>query len=382
MKKLSLYFIVLFLLFSFISCSKMADTTADVYSEGGESGGNEQIEPGQITAGEWNDLLNWSFWDSLLQENDYYEMQNYWMFNLHDRISVNVKNQNSENLCNIKVLLLSENDEVLWESVTDNHGNAELWPLQLHINVNIFSKLKIKVGNRIYDDIKYYYQGVNNFTVYTDVPNSTKEIDIAFIVDATGSMGDELNYIKVELVDIIERVRNDNLNSVINTATVFYRDKDDLYVTKKSDFTENITETIEFINNQSAAGGGDFPEAVHTALDQAINELMWTENSISKIAFLILDAPPHSEDDVIEQIHELVYTASANGIKIIPVTASGIDTQTEFLMRYFSIATNGTYVFITNHSGIGNEHLEPTVGQYEVEFLNDLMVRLINYYLE
>ena len=70
------------------------------------------------------------------------------------------------------------------------------------------------------------------------------------------------------------------------------------------------------------------------------------------------------------------------GIKLIPVVASGIDKETEFLMRYTAIATNGTYVFITNHSGIGNDHLEPTVGEYEVELLNKLLVRLINSYLE
>jgi hypothetical protein len=39
-------------------------------------------------------------------------------------------------------------------------------------------------------------------------------------------------------------------------------------------------------------------------------------------------------------------------------------------------------VFITNDSGIGNDHLEPTVGEFKVEYLNDLMVRLINQYLE
>ena len=51
-------------------------------------------------------------------------------------------------------------------------------------------------------------------------------------------------------------------------------------------------------------------------------------------------------------------------------------------MRYFAIATNGTYVFITNDSGIGNDHIEPTVGEYEVEFLNNLLVRLINKYAQ
>lgn len=77
-----------------------------------------------------------------------------------------------------------------------------------------------------------------------------------------------------------------------------------------------------------------------------------------------------------------MHGGAKKGIKIIPITASGIDKETEFLMRFFAISTNGTYVFITNHSGIGNEHLEPTVGDYEVEFLNDLMVRLINESLE
>ena len=51
-------------------------------------------------------------------------------------------------------------------------------------------------------------------------------------------------------------------------------------------------------------------------------------------------------------------------------------------MRFMAISTNGTYVFITSDSGIGNPHLEPTVGEYEVEFLNDLLVRLINKYSE
>ena len=72
--------------------------------------------------------------------------------------------------------------------------------------------------------------------------------------------------------------------------------------------------------------------------------------------------------------------ASEKGIKIIPVVASGIDKETEFLMRFIACATNGTYVFLTDDSGIGESHLEPTVGKYEVEMLNDLIIRLILKY--
>jgi len=44
------------------------------------------------------------------------------------------------------------------------------------------------------------------------------------------------------------------------------------------------------------------------------------------------------------------------------------------------MATNGTYVFITDDSGIGEDHIEATVGDYEIKTLNDLIVRLITKY--
>lgn len=36
----------------------------------------------------------------------------------------------------------------------------------------------------------------------------------------------------------------------------------------------------------------------------------------------------------------------------MPIIASGIIKETELLMRYLSIASNGTYVFITDYSGL------------------------------
>jgi len=49
-------------------------------------------------------------------------------------------------------------------------------------------------------------------------------------------------------------------------------------------------------------------------------------------------------------------------------------------MKFTAMLTNGTYVFITDDSGIGNPHLDPVVKDYEVEKLNDLLVRLITSY--
>lgn len=181
---------------------------------------------------------------------------------------------------------------------------------------------------------------------------------------------------------MIGQVAVDNPNIDIYTSSVFYRDIDDEYLVKHSDFSQNINITQSFISEQEANGGGDYPEAVHTALRTGIEQLQWTGDAKTRIAFLLLDAPPHYESQIVDEIHNSIMLAAEKGIKIIPITASGIDKETEFLMRFFSITTNGTYVFITDHSGIGNDHLEPSVGDYEVEYLNELMVRLINKYIE
>ena len=95
----------------------------------------------------------------------------------------------------------------------------------------------------------------------------------------------------------------------------------------------------------------------------------------------MLDASPHADQpEVIASIQRSIREAARLGIRIVPVTASGIQKDTEFLMKFFGLATNGTYTFLTDHSGIGSKHLEPTTDEYKVELLNDLLVRIITEY--
>ncbi len=365
------------------SCSKEEDVAEESEFADESALPDDQTQPGGgvITAGEWCDLAHWDFWNSLLENTEYAQMPLVWSFKTSGRISVNIKNQNTENQIDVAVQLLGAGDVVLWESKTDNFGNAELWANQNSSSDPALSDLKLKVNGTVFSDLKEYSQGVNNLTINNLYQQPENSIDIAFVVDATGSMGDELDYLKTELLDIITTVKGQNPTAVINLGSVFYRDKGDDYVTVKSDFSQNITQTTNFIKQQSADGGGDFPEAVHTALDVAVNSMQWSATATSRVIFLVLDAPPHNDAQVIDNLHTIINSASKKGIKIVPVTASGIDKETEFLMRYISIVTNGTYVFITNHSGIGDEHLEPTVSEYEVEYLNNLIIRLITKYL-
>ena len=123
-----------------------------------------------------------------------------------------------------------------------------------------------------------------------------------------------------------------------------------------------------------------FPEAVDRALDVAVNYLSWRENTIAKIVFLVLDAPPHEIKQKIEELQNSIAKATELGIRIVPVACSGVDKSTEYIMRSIALLTNGTYTFLTDHSGIGNSHIEPTTDNFKVEKLNDILKRVILQY--
>ncbi len=341
----------------------------------------DQGQYGLITAGEWNDLSNWDFWGNLLNEQEYSSMPEYWGFHTKKRMSVAVRDNGIPQV-NAKVELL-RNETVIWTARTDNFGYAELWVGLFQEDKSIdLSTLSLKVNDELQDQEPVLIEdGINEIEINSNI-GDIKKVELSFIVDATGSMGDEIDFLKADLKSVIDSVKRDDSNLDIYTSTVFYRDEGDDYVTRKSEFTSDLNNTIDFINRQDANGGDDFPEAVHTALNTGINELQWSNTARTRIAFLLLDAPPHYTAKIVENIHGSIKDAARKGIKIIPVTASGIDRETEFLMRFMAISTNATYVFITNDSGIGGGHLKPSVGQYEVEHLNDLMVRLIKKYSE
>lgn len=343
-------------------------------SSGSSSSGSGSTPAGQMTAGEWNDLENWDFWNGLLANDTIAGYQDYWDFYPSQRYSVKVVDNLGKPVSDSRVRLMGDSNDPIWEAHTDNFGKAELWANLYGGNDQV---TQLVVENMVIPNPQPV--GENEVVLIGGLTQSSS-VDVAFVVDATGSMGDEIEYLKVELTDVLNRIQNTGAGLSLRAASVFYRDEGDEYVTKVSPFSTNFNLTQSFVNGNHAGGGGDFPEAVDEAMDKAINNLEWSDHARTRIAFLILDAPPHHEDQVIATLQRSIEAASKKGVKVIPIVASGIDKETEFLMRYCAMATNGTYVFITDDSGIGNPHLQATVGDYEVEFLNDLMVRLVKKY--
>jgi len=353
-----------------------------VVSKYEKSTSDTDIKSGMLTAGELNDYGKWELWKDI-SDNQLQTYKTTWKMKPQERFCVQLTNNSDKPVVNAKVFLTTNRNDTLWAAITDNTGKAELW---LNVYDSLFSEKNLIIN--VEKDAQYFklqnptkfHDGIN----FMSIPiacNVPEVADIAFVVDATGSMGDEISYLKAELKDVLKKIKKQHKDILVNTASVFYRDISDAYLVKKSDFSEDIKTTIDFINLQSPGGGGDFPEAVDAGLNTAINDLNWSKDALAKVVFLILDAPPHSDVESVKKIQELTKKAAKKGIRIVPVTASGIDKSTEYLMRSMALATNGTYVFLTDDSGIGNSHIKPTTDEFQVELLNDVFIRLIKQYL-
>ncbi|MCS6820010.1 MAG: VWA domain-containing protein, partial [Chitinophagales bacterium] len=342
---------------------------------------NKNFQAGTLTAGEINDFAKWKLWEHLT-EKEFSTFSNQWKQYAKERYVVSVQNQSGFPVADAEVLLINNENETVWKARTDNTGKAELWAgfdtgLKKREN---FSAI-IYAGGNAYTmkNLKSFEKGINRVVV-DKTCEAIPVADIVFAVDATSSMGDEIDFLKEELQDIILRAGAAKKNFTLRTGIVMYKDHGDDYVVKHKSFTTNAREAAHYIRQQNAGGGGDFPEAVDEALNEALHKLNWSSSAVARLLFLVLDAPPHDEEQVIKRVQKATREAAAKGIRIIPVTCSGINKSTEFLMRSMALATNGTYVFLTDHSGVGNKHLPPSTDKYDVEKLNDLIVRLIQQF--
>lgn len=215
--------------------------------------------------------------------------------------------------------------------------------------------------------------------VLADSPrNLPQKLDLSLVIDTTGSMSDELEYLKTEIDAIAAMVSKRFPNVDQRFSLVVYRDEGDEYVSRKFDFTDSLSEFQAQLSAQRASGGGDYPEAMHLALSQA-GSLGWRDDNTARVMFLVADAPPHRRfsGDALEAIRSL----RAKGVTIFPVAASGVQQEAEFVLRGAAFLTRGRYLFLTDHSGVGNRHARPNVPDYEVERLDQLMIRMIAWKL-
>ena len=221
----------------------------------------------------------------------------------------------------------------------------------------------------------------------TRVPQPERaQLDLVFLVDATGSMADEIDKLKSSLRSITDEVARLPSHPDLCLGLVAYRDRGDEFFVRSHDLTSDVNAFQGVLNALQAAAGGDEPEAMNEALHEAVHHISWRGDRTTRLVVLVADAPPHLDYGG-PQYDDDMMAALGKGIKLMSVGASGLNKQGEYIQRQMAQYTGGRFIFLTYAdasnpaSGPGRETVHD-VRNYSVQTLDKLIVRLVRDELE
>ncbi len=205
-------------------------------------------------------------------------------------------------------------------------------------------------------------------------------LDLVFLVDATGSMGDEIAKLKDSMRAMSDQIARLPGQPDICYGLVAYRDRGDAFLTRTHDFTDDLGAFQGVLARVQAGGGGDMPEALNEALHETVHRMSWRAEA-ARMVVLVADAPPHLDYGG-PQYDVDMQAALAKGIKLFAVGASGLDPVGEYIYRQMAQYTAGRFVFLTYKdasdpgSGPGTQTPHDVRG-YSVQTLDRLVVKLV-----
>lgn len=231
-------------------------------------------------------------------------------------------------------------------------------------------------------------------------------LDLVFLIDATGSMGDEIAKLKASMQAMSQQISRLPGSPDICYGLVAYRDRGDAFLTRAHDFTDDLGAFQSVLARVQAGGGGDMPEALNEALHETVHRMSWRSEA-ARMVVLVADAPPHLDyggcmeppeaegfgpprgqrpglgrPGACPQYDVDMQAALAKGIKLFAVGASGLDPVGEYIYRQIAQYTAGRFVFLTYKdasdpgSGPGTQTPHDVRG-YSVQTLDRLIVKLV-----
>jgi hypothetical protein len=176
-------------------------------------------------------------------------------------------------------------------------------------------------------------------------------VEVAFVLDTTGSMGGLIEGAKRRIWSIARRIGEGRPRPDLRIALVGYRDVGDAYVTQVHPFTSDMDEVYQSLSSFRAEGGGDTPEHVSAALREAVESLPWSGPRALKVIFLVGDAPPHVDYQDGLDYRRHVADARQRGIVVDAIQCGG-DLQTAAVWREIAAAGLGHYAQIDSQGGM------------------------------
>jgi Mg-chelatase subunit ChlD len=184
------------------------------------------------------------------------------------------------------------------------------------------------------------------------VTSGQPTIEVMFALDTTGSMSGLIEGAKKNIWFIVNQFTKGDPAPLLRIGMVAYRDRGDAYITEITPLTENLDEVYAKLQALRADGGGDGPESVNQALNEAVTKTAWADDErVIKIIFLVGDSPPHMdyEDDV--KYQETARLAAEREV-IINTVQCGNQAQTTPIWQEIARLADGQFAQVDQSGGM------------------------------
>lgn len=175
-------------------------------------------------------------------------------------------------------------------------------------------------------------------------------LDVLFVMDTTGSMGEEIERLRDTIAIIHANLNAFKPRPLVRFGMVLYKDRGDVYITEIVPFTDNLEAFQAKLDKVSADGGGDGPEDLESALDDAVNKMKWNADGI-RLAFVVTDAEAHLDYGRDYTYVDAANDARSKAIKLYTIGTGGLPLEGEYLLRQVSQLTDARYIFLTYGEG-------------------------------
>jgi len=177
-------------------------------------------------------------------------------------------------------------------------------------------------------------------------------VDVCFLMDCTGSMGNWIQMCKDQLRNIVDLLSKHYPNLKINISFVGYHDHNDSPKFDVLPFTSNVQQVRDYIAEKvHASGGNDIPEDVCGGLRMAL-DLVWSSNN--KLIILIADAPCHGT--VYHHAADDYPHGDPDGLHPEVLLSEGIAKGIEFFFAKINDSTDTMLSILQDHLKTTSSH--------------------------
>jgi hypothetical protein len=365
----------------------MGISTANPQGQGGGGNVSSPVEldtelRNPLSAGEIDDNAEWDVY--LTYRENFHASPAYASpvddVDVSERQLIRVVNGEFQPILGAYVEILNTNGAVIHSSCTYATGYTLFFPT-LYEDAKGLTSFRARVSKDEASVEIDFELSDEAFVLELNVEQENPKLDLLFLIDASGSMDDEIAQLTNNILYISEQI--DALPDEVDVRYALVSYKDGNYPTQVWDFTSDVNLFQRQLASLYTAGGDG--ETLNDGLDRTVNQVHWRGDDTAKLVFLVGDEPPGIYANHPSYAISMMQAGSF-GIKVHPIASSGLDVQGEYIFRQIAQATMGSFIFLSYDNGAtavqetgsvegstGNE----AFGEYTVESLDEIVLELI-----